>query len=101
MRKAGLQGQSIFARLAVPYTFNPDLSMGAALAAVAGCLARIFLSCGLFAVWGGVGALAWTGIASHFWRAAAVLLDSLLFLAAVAILMIAMSAVERKLLSRS
>jgi hypothetical protein len=84
-------------RFAVPYTFNPDLNLGEAAAAVAGCLARIFGACVLFAIWGGVSVLAWSNIESHLWRALAVLGLVLLFLATLATLMAAISALEQKI----
>lgn len=93
-RAAG-QHRAAASRLAVPYVFSPNLSFGDALIAVAACLARIFGACALFAVWGGVSALAWSAIENHFWRAAAMLPLVLLFLAGLATLMIAISAVER------
>jgi hypothetical protein len=89
------QDQSVFSRLAVPYTFSPSLSLGGALVAVAACLTRIFSACVLFAVWGGFCVLAWDTIENHFWRAAAVLPLVLLFVAALAILMMVISLAER------
>ncbi|HXB75134.1 MAG TPA: hypothetical protein VNY05_43280 [Candidatus Acidoferrales bacterium] len=89
--RAATQGRSIFSRLAVPYTFSPDLSLGDALIAIAGCLTRIFAACVLFAVWGVLSALAWSAIENHFWRAAAVLALVLIFLAGLATVMIAIS----------
>jgi hypothetical protein len=94
------QGRSILSSLAVPYTFSPDLSFGDALIAIAGCLTRIFAACVLFAVWGGLSALVWSAIRNHFWRAAAVLPLVLVFLAGLATLMIAISAVERAIVPR-
>ena len=82
-------------RLAVPYIFSPNLTLGGALIAVAACLARIFSACALFAVWGTVSALAWSAIENRFWRAVAVLPLVLVFLAALAALMIAISTLER------
>lgn len=93
--EAGAQDRSMLVRLAVPYTFSPNLSLGDSLVAVAGCLARIFSACLFFAVWGGLSALAWSSIENHFWRAAAVLPLVLLFLAGLATLMIAITLVER------
>jgi len=91
------RGRSVFARLAVPHTFGPDLRPGEALLAVAGILARIFGACLLFAVWGGISAWTWNGIASRFWRAADVLPLVLIFLAALVILMMTISAVEERI----
>src|SRR5271169_2977761 len=92
--------RSMLSRLAVPYTFSPDLSLADALVAIAGCLTRIFAACVLFAVWGVLSALVWSAIGNHFWRAAAVLPLVLIFLAGLATLMIAISALERSILSR-
>jgi len=93
-------GKSVFARLALPFMFNPDLGPRAALWAVVGALARIFAACILFALWGGLGAWAWSAIASQFWRMAAVGPIVLLFPAALASLLLAIGAVETKLKPR-
>ena len=90
-------GRSVLSRLATPHTFNPNLSFGEALVAIAGSLARIFSTCALLAVWGGVSAMAWVAIENHFWGAVAVLLLVLLFLAVLAALMIGISAMERRI----
>jgi len=52
-------------------------------------------ACALFAVWGTVSALAWSAIENRFWRAVAVLPLVLVFVAALAALMIAISTLER------
>lgn len=93
-------GKSVFARLAVPFMFNPDLGPGAALISVVGALARIFGACVLFALWGGFSAWAWSTIASHFWRMAAVGPLVLIFPAALASLLLAIGAIETKLKPR-
>ena len=98
MRKPTTQGRSIFSRFAVPYTFNPDLSMGEAMARIVLTLARIFSACLLFAVWGGFSAAACSTIQNRYWRLLAALCLLLLFLAALAALMAAISALERKIL---
>ena len=97
MPHAASQGRSMFSRFAAPHTFGPDLSPAESLVAIAGCLTRIFGGCALFAVWGGAGAFAWNAIGNRFWRVAAEMPLFLLFLAALAGLMIAVSAVERRL----
>jgi hypothetical protein len=93
------RGRSIFASLAVPYTFKPDLGPGEAAVAVLGCLARIFGACLLFALWGGFSAFVWISIGSRFWRVSAVLPLVLIFPAALAFLMLAISAAEKKIRS--
>lgn len=84
------------ARMAVPYVFNPNLSLGNALIAIVASLARIFGACVLFALWGGATALAWSAIGNHFWRVAAMLPMVLLFVAGLASLLIGISLLERR-----
>jgi hypothetical protein len=98
--QAEAQDRSMLVRLAVPYTFSPNLSLGDSLVAIAGCLARIFAACLLFAVWGALSALAWSSIGNHFWRAAAILPLILVFLAALATLMITITLIERMITPR-
>lgn len=95
------RSRSVFARLAVPHSFNPDLGVGEALLAVAACLTRIFGACLLFALWGGFCAWAWGAIASHFWRMAALGPLVVMFLGALAALMLAVNAVESRIGPRS
>jgi uncharacterized membrane protein len=90
----------MLSRFAVPYTFGPDLNLGEALVAVAGTLARIFGFCALLALWGGISVFAWSAIGSRFWRVAAEPPLFLLFLAALAALMLGVSTVERSILSK-
>jgi hypothetical protein len=94
-------GKSVFARLALPFMFNPDLGPAAACLAVAGALARIFAACVLFALWGGFSAWVWTAIASRFWRMAAVGPLVLVFPALLASLLLAIGALETKLKPRN
>jgi len=91
---AAPRSRSVFAGLAVPHSFHPDLGPAEALVAVVACLARIFGACVLFALWGGFAAWAWSAIPSHFWRMAAVGPLVLLFAGALAALMLAISSVE-------
>ena len=88
--------QSVFARLAVPFMFNPDLSPAGAMLAVVGALTRIFGACLLFALWGGFSAWAWSAITNQFWRMAAAGPLVLLFPAALATLLVTISAVETR-----
>ena len=92
--------KSVFARLAVPFMFNPNLGPADAFLAVLGTLARIFLACLLFALWGGFSAWVWTLIASRFWRMAALGPLLLIFPAALASLLLAIGALEAKLRPR-
>ena len=90
------ESRSVFARLALPFMFNPDLGPAGALIAVVGCLARIFGSCLLLAFWGGFSAWAWTSIDSRFWRMAAVGPLVLLFPGVLAALLLGIAAVEAR-----
>jgi len=94
------EGGSVLTRLAVPHSFGPALRFGDALVAVVGTVTRIFGGCILFAVWGGVSVLALSAIGSRFWRAVAVLPLVAVFVAAMATLLLAVSRVERLLLSK-
>jgi hypothetical protein len=80
--------------------FNPNLGPADALIAVTVCLARIFGSCLLFAFWGGLCAWAWTAIGSRFWRVAAVGSLALLFPAALATVLLAIGAIQKKIKTR-
>lgn len=90
----------MFARLRTPHTFHPDLRPAEALGAVAAVLTRIFGGCLLFAAFGGAAALAWSALASYSWRVAAVALLFLLFLGALAGLLLGVSALERRIGAR-
>ena len=99
-RREPTESRSVFARLAVPFMFNPDLGPAAALVAVAGALARIFGSCLLLAFWGGFSAWAWTSIENRFWRMAAVGPLVLLFPGVLAALLLGIGAVEARFKAR-
>ena len=81
----------------MPHSFPPDLTPAAACIAIMGALARIFLGSMLFAVWGVSTALLWNAIGNSWWGWAAVVLMILLFLAALAALMLAISSAVRAL----
>lgn len=68
--------------------------------AVIGTLARIFGACLLFAVWGGATAMVWSGIGSYFWRIVAIAPMIAVFVAGLASLMVAVTAVENRVLAR-
>jgi hypothetical protein len=100
MPKADVKYRSVLSRFATPHTFGPDLSLGESLVAITASLSRIFGTCLLFATWGGFSALVWNAIENHFWRAAAVVPLVLVFLAALATLMLGISKVEKSLAPR-
>jgi hypothetical protein len=80
-------------RLPVPHVFRPLLSVAEASIAVAAMLARIFLGCVFFALWGGGTLIVWSSIPSHFWRVMAMLPMVALFVFQFWLLMRTISAV--------
>jgi hypothetical protein len=90
----------VFTQLAVPYTFKPDMAPFDALLAVVGCLARIFGGCVLFALWGGFAVWTWSAIANSFWRVAAIGPVVLIFPTALTTMMLAITAVEKRIRPR-
>jgi hypothetical protein len=86
-----LSAVSLGETFGVPYTFNPDLTLVEAVWAVLFALSRIFLGSLVFALWG---VCAWTTFAAihnAVLRILAMLPILLLFLASMAILMIAIT----------
>ena len=61
-----------YARLAVPHSFKPSLSLAQAFLAAAIAFLRIFLGSLLFAFWGAYSIFAVFRIQSTFWRVVAV-----------------------------
>jgi hypothetical protein len=90
-------GQSPFAPFAVPHSFHPNLGLQNAFVAVIGTLTRIFGSCILFSLWGGLCAWTWTAIPQRMWRIALVTALALMFPALLAGLLRGIGAVERRL----
>lgn len=77
--------------------FQPKLTLGGAAAAVLCVLLRMFLGSLLFAVWGNYTVLAWQAIPNPIVRAALGIVSLAGFLAAFAILMIAINLSLRKI----
>jgi hypothetical protein len=94
-------GRSSYERFAIPYSFKPQLSVAEAAISAAGALLRIFLGSILFAVWGAYTLFAWSSIHNVLLRGGAVLALLLLFAAALAVLMLAVSALVRRCLPRT
>jgi len=90
-------GRSPFERFQIPYTFKPNLSVGEAVAAAVVAFLRILLGSLLFAFWGAYSLAALTRIRSWFWRAALAAPLIILFLVLFALLMLAITAVGRRL----
>jgi hypothetical protein len=82
-------------RLAIPFTFKPQLSFPEALVATAGALLRILLGSLLFAVWGTFSLVSWAAIRNPFWRIGVQLPLFLLFLLSLSLLMLAIAALVR------
>jgi hypothetical protein len=89
-----------YQRLAIPYSFKPELSFTEAMIGALGAFLRIFLGSILFGVYGWNSIVTWNGIRSPFWRVAAILPMVLLFLLLFAALMAGISAMVRRLLPR-
>jgi hypothetical protein len=84
-------------RYATPYLFAPRLSLAGAAVAVAGAVARIFLGALLFAVWAAYSFAAGQALGNPVARLLLAVVSLAGFLAAFAILMIAISWLVKKL----
>jgi hypothetical protein len=93
----GAAGRPIYERFAIPYSFKPSLSVGEAVIAAAATFFRIFLSSLLFAFWGAYSLAAVTRIRNWFWRIIAAAFLIVLFLALLTLLLLAISALARRL----
>jgi hypothetical protein len=90
-------GRPIYERFAIPYSFKPSLSVGEAVVAAAAAFFRIFFSSLLFAFWGAYSLAAVLRIRHWFWRVIAAALLIAIFLALLTLLLLAISAVARRL----
>ena len=91
--------RSEFERLAIPFTFQPRISLFEAMLAVTAGLARIILGSILFAVCGTGIWMTWAAIPNPFLRMAAVVPMVLTFFVLLALLMIGIGLLLRRLLS--
>jgi hypothetical protein len=89
-----------YERLAVPFTFPPQLSVVEALCATAGAFVRIVLGSMLFAAWGAASFLAWAKPWHLFWRLLALVLLLCLFLSVAAAVMLSISWAVRAITPR-
>jgi hypothetical protein len=89
--------RSIADRFAVPHNFPPDLTVPEAMIRVAGALTRIFLGSLLFAVWGVGAAVTLRDIPNLFLRIAAFIPLLGIFVAALTMLMLAITALVHKI----
>lgn len=90
-----------YERLAIPYSFKPQLSLVEAAISAAGAFLRIVSGSILFAVWGTYTFYAWSSMRNVFLRGSVVLVLLFLFVVSFALLMLAISALVRKCLPRS
>jgi hypothetical protein len=95
------EDRSKYERLAVPFTFKPQLSFVEAVIASMGALLRILLGSALFAVWGAYSLAIWSTFQNPLLRVVLLLALLVAFLASFALLMIAITALVRKVLPRS
>ena len=84
----GKVNRSAYERFAIPFTFQPRLSLLEAVVAAIGAFLRIFLGCLLFAVWGTYTLFAWSMIHKPLLRVAAVMALFMLFLFLLALLLV-------------
>ena len=90
---------SQYERLAIPFTFKPRMSLFEATLSVMAALARIILGSLLFAVCGTLIWMTAAAISNPFLRALAVAPMVLIFLVLMALLMIGIGLLLRRLLS--
>jgi hypothetical protein len=93
--------RSSYERFAIPYTFKPQLTVVEAAISAAGAFLRIVSGSILFAVWGAYTLFAWNSIRNVLLRGGTVLALLLLFAVSFAGLMLAISALVRKCLSKA
>jgi len=92
--------RSSYERFAIPYSFKPRLSLAEAAVSAAGALARIFLGSMLFALWGTFSFVAWRTIHNIVLRILAVAGLTALFVVLMALLMLAISALVKRVWPR-
>ena len=95
-----VEDRSVYQRLAIPFTFKPQLSLLEAFVAAATTFLRIFLGCLLFAVWGAYTLWAWSTIHSLFLRVSALLALAVMFLLSCLLMILVSSALARFLTPR-
>jgi hypothetical protein len=82
--------RSAYERFAIPYTFKPRLSVGEAVIAASGALVRM-----LFAFWGTYSFLAWNATGNIFLRVLVLVALFASFAVAMALVMVAISALVK------
>jgi hypothetical protein len=89
--------RSQYERLAIPFSFKPQLSLAEATISAGGAFLRIILGSLLFAVWGTFSYLAWSTIRNIFLRATALVAMLSAFAVSFALLMMGIAALVRML----
>jgi hypothetical protein len=87
--------RSPYERFAIPYQFQPTLSVAEAVRASLRTFLRIFLGSLLFGVWGAYALLLWTSVGNAFLRVAAMIPMIALFLVLLCGLLIATTLLVR------
>jgi hypothetical protein len=87
-------------RLAVPFTFKPELRFSEALLGAVAAFLRILLGTILFAVWGALSLAAWSAPRSALLRLGLLLLLLLAFVLASALVLLGIGALVRAALKR-
>src|SRR5215471_4361331 len=93
--------RSVYQRFAIPFAFKPRLSFFEAIVAVAATFLRLVLGCLLFAVWGTYSLLIWFDVPSLFFRVCILVPLFVVFLLALALMLLAIAAIVKALLPRS
>ena len=93
--------RSVYQRFAIPFAFKPRLSVFEAMVAVAATFLRLVLGCLLFAVWGTYSLLVWFNVASLFFRICILVPLLVVFLLALALMLLAIGALVKALVPRS
>jgi hypothetical protein len=88
---------SPFQQFAVPYQFQPKLTVGDAIVKVFLALVRIFLGSILFALWGEYSFLTWNTLDNVFGRVLILAVLLAIFLTALGAMLIGVNVVSRRL----
>jgi hypothetical protein len=95
VREEGSEDRSEFQRLAIPFTFPPQLSFPeAVIAAIAACL-RLLLGSVLFAVWGACSLAVWSTVRNLVLRTGLLLALLAGFLIALALVLLVIKVLVR------
>jgi hypothetical protein len=91
----GFDDRSVYERFAIPFAFEPRLSVVEATVAAIATFFRIVLGCLLFAIWGTYTLLVWLDIPNLFLRIVILIPLLAVFLLALALVMLAITALAK------